>query len=128
MVDVRKGQTSFPIAPKEFHARYQEHFFDPAFDKERDAIDRLEEIAWQNYLKNRKAPRTTKAGPGFADPEYELSDQWRETRNVLIGCSLSLARLGMTAVAREKSPRASVSFRRLRRRCAVKGWRSTGWT
>ena len=84
MVDVRKGQTSFPMTREEFHARYQQFYFDPDFDDERDAIGRLEEIAWQNYLKSRKAPRTTKAGPGFADPEYKLSDEWRATRDALL--------------------------------------------
>jgi multimeric flavodoxin WrbA len=84
MVDVRKGQTSFPIKREEFHARYQRLFFDPTFDSERGAIARLEEIAWQNYLNSRKAPRTANAGPGFADPEYKLSDEWRKTRDSLI--------------------------------------------
>lgn len=68
----------------EFRAHYQRLFFDPAFDAEREAIARLEEIAWQNYLKSRKAPRTTQAGPGFADPEYKLSDEWRKTRDALL--------------------------------------------
>ena len=84
MVDVRKGQTSFPMKREEFHARYQELYYDPSFEAEREAIARLEEIAWRNYLQSRKAPRTTKAGPGFADPEYKLSDEWRKTRDALI--------------------------------------------
>jgi multimeric flavodoxin WrbA len=84
MVDVRKGQTSFPMTREEFHARYRQLFFDPNFDPEREAITRLAEIAWQNYLKSRKAPRTAKAGPGFADPEYKLSDEWRGTHDALI--------------------------------------------
>ena len=84
MVDVRKGQTSFPMKREEFHARYQELYYDPSFDGEREAIARLEEIAWRNYLQSRKAPRTTKAGPGFADPDYKLSDEWRATRDALI--------------------------------------------
>ena len=84
MVDVRKGQTSFPMKREEFHTRYRALFYDPTFDAEREAIARLEEIAWQNYLQARKAPRTTKAGPGFADPDYKLSDEWRKTRDALI--------------------------------------------
>jgi hypothetical protein len=84
MVEIRKGQTSFPMKREEFRARYREHFYDPSFDTEREAIARLEEIAWQNYLQTRKAPLTTKAGPGFADPEYKLSDEWRKTRDTLI--------------------------------------------
>ena len=33
---------------------------------------------------DRKAPRTAKAGPGFADPDFELSVEWLETRDKLI--------------------------------------------
>ena len=60
-----------------FRARFEAAFFDPSFDAERDAIERLGEIAWHNYCEGRKAPHTRKAGAGFADPDYELSDEWR---------------------------------------------------
>jgi multimeric flavodoxin WrbA len=66
-----------------FHAHFQRSFFDPAFDAEREAIARLEQIAWDGYSKGRKAPRTEKAGPGFADPAYDLSVEWRQTRDAL---------------------------------------------
>lgn len=69
---------------EEFHARYQALYFDQTFDGERDAIARLEDIAWQNYLQSRKAPRTTKAGTGFEDPGYKLSDEWRATHDALL--------------------------------------------
>ena len=41
-------------------------------------VDRLVEVAWQGYDKGRKAPRTQKAGPGYADPDYDLSVEWIE--------------------------------------------------
>jgi multimeric flavodoxin WrbA len=85
MTQTRKGQApAFPMPREEFGARFRRNFFDPAFEKESEAIARLEAIAWDAYEKDRKAPRTTKAGPGFADPEYKLSDEWRATRNRLI--------------------------------------------
>ena len=56
---------------------------DPAFDREREALARIEVIAWQAYEQSRKAPRTHKAGPGFADPDYDLSDEWRATHERL---------------------------------------------
>ena len=59
-------------------------FFDPAFEREADALARLEEIAWQAYHEGRKAPRTSKAGPGFHDPDYDLSIEWRQTRDRLL--------------------------------------------
>ncbi len=49
---------------------------DPAFQAEEKALSRVEQIAWEAYQEGRKAPRTRKAGPGYADPEYELSIDW----------------------------------------------------
>jgi multimeric flavodoxin WrbA len=81
---VRKGQAPAPIQRAEFTVRFRQAFFDPAYQQEEAALARIEEIAWQAYQEGRKAPRTQKAGPGFADPDYELSIQWRETRDRLI--------------------------------------------
>lgn len=53
-----------------------ESFMDPAFQAEEKALSRVEQIAWEAYQEGRKAPRTRKAGPGYADPEYELSIDW----------------------------------------------------
>jgi len=85
MTKPRTGQAPrWPITREEFHERFQQKFYDPAFEKEKDAIARIEVIAWQAYKDDRKAPRTAKAGPGFADPKYELSVEWRETRDRLV--------------------------------------------
>jgi len=67
------------LSREAFGERFRQSFYDPAFRAADDAIARLEAIAWDSYEKDRKAPVTAKAGPGFADPEYELSVQWRET-------------------------------------------------
>jgi multimeric flavodoxin WrbA len=85
MTQPRKGQApAFPMSREEFGERFRRNFFDPAFDAERESIARLEAIAWDSYEKDRKAPRTAKAGPGFADPDYDLSVEWRATRDKLI--------------------------------------------
>ena len=84
MTDVRKGQAPDWLPREEFRKRFMESFYDPAFDKEKEAIARLEEIAWEGYKEERKAPRTVKAGPGFARPDYDLSAQWVETRDRLL--------------------------------------------
>jgi len=81
--DVRKGEAPPPHDRATFSRRFREAFFDPAFDVERAAIDRLEAIAWQAYEQGNKAPRTRKAGPGFADPDYDLSVEWYEAREKL---------------------------------------------
>lgn len=83
MIEVRKGQAPAQLERDEFGVRFRGSFIDPAFDIERDAIARLEEIAWEAYREGRKTPHTHKAGPGYADPEYELSVEWRATKERL---------------------------------------------
>src|SRR5256714_663272 len=77
---VRTGQGSTRLSKEEFQRRWKERFYDPAFDPERDNIDHLAEIAWDAYDDHRKSPRTRKAGPEFADPEFELALEWLEAR------------------------------------------------
>ncbi len=74
---VLEGQVADYVTREEFRRRFEANFFDPAFAKERDAIRRLEAIAWDGYKEARKAPVTQKAGKGFADPDYDLSVEWK---------------------------------------------------
>lgn len=83
MTKVRKGQAPAPVAREAFHQRFMQVFFDPAYQGDADALARLEQIAWEAYDEGRKAPITQKAGPGFADPDYDLSVEWRATRDKL---------------------------------------------
>ncbi|MFS8978468.1 flavodoxin family protein [Cupriavidus necator] len=75
--DVRKGQVTSPLPRETFRERFLARFTDPAYRQEDAALDRLERIAWDAYQEGRKAPLKHKAGPGYADPDYELSDEWR---------------------------------------------------
>ena len=77
---VRTGQSKGKLTRDEFRARYLQGFHDPHFDAEREAITRLEAIAWKNYEDSRKAPITQKAGPDFEDPSYDLSVDWLTAR------------------------------------------------
>jgi len=61
MTEVRKGQAPKAMARSEFALRFRAPFSDPAFEPARDAISRLEEIAWRAYSEGRKAPVTRKA-------------------------------------------------------------------
>lgn len=79
-MSVRKGQWAGYLTREEFGRRFRHGFFDPAFEVEAEAIARLEQIAWAAYREGRKSPRVQKAGPGFADPDFELSIEWLETR------------------------------------------------
>jgi multimeric flavodoxin WrbA len=81
--EVRKGQFSGMLGRDAFGRRFRQRFADPAFDFERDALHRIEVVAWDAYQQSRKSPRAHPAGPGFADPQHELSDEWRETHERL---------------------------------------------
>ena len=93
MTSVRKGQAPAKLGRDEFHLHFRRAYYDPAYDKVADALDAIEEVAWDAYSKGRKAPRTVKAGPGFADPDYDLSIEWKEARDRLLA-----------AEARQKDP------------------------
>jgi multimeric flavodoxin WrbA len=76
-IDVRKGQVTEKMSRDAFRARFMARFYDPAFRGEDEALARLENIAWDAYSQARKSPVNEKAGPGFADPGYDLSVEWR---------------------------------------------------
>jgi hypothetical protein len=39
-------------------------------------LQAIVETAWRAYSAGRKAPHTRKGGHGFADPEYEIANDW----------------------------------------------------
>ncbi|MGJ4727921.1 flavodoxin family protein [Luteimonas sp. SDU101] len=89
----RKGQPDPQLSREEFERRYRAAFRDPAFDPLRAAIDQLAAVAWDAYREGRKAPHTRAAGPGFHDPDYALSDEWRAAHEAI-----------QDAQARQRSP------------------------
>ncbi|HBZ06675.1 flavodoxin family protein [Massilia sp.] len=93
MTTVRKGQAGPRLEREAFHRKFIDQFFDPAFEAVADQLAAVEEVAWQAYHDKRKAPRTVKAGPGFADPDYDLSIEWKEAHERL-----------RAAEARQKDP------------------------
>ncbi|WP_394842819.1 flavodoxin family protein [Pendulispora brunnea] len=80
MTEIRKGQAPPKLERAEFRRRFRAKFADPEFEAARSSIDTLEEIAWRAYRGSRKSPRTRVAGPGYADPTYELSVDWLEAK------------------------------------------------
>ena len=84
MIDIRKGQAPPQLTRAEFGARFRSSFIDPAFRAEDQSIARLEEIAWIAYSEGRKAPFTRKAGPGYVDPDYDLSTEWLGTKQRIV--------------------------------------------
>ncbi|AEG91105.1 flavodoxin family protein [Ramlibacter tataouinensis] len=88
----RTGQAPPQIDRERFHQRFMQAFHDPAYQAEAPAITRLEAIAWEAYQQGRKAPVTEKAGPGFADPGYDLSVEWRRARDRIAAAQARQAR------------------------------------
>ncbi len=84
-VRVVTGMPDVSLSKEVFAERFKAHFNDPAFDTAQGDIDRLIEIAWKSYSDSNKSPRTRKAGPGFADPGYDLSLDWLKAREGIIG-------------------------------------------
>lgn len=82
-ITVVSGQARDKLPRQEFRMRFMQRFYDPTFQTEQDALTRLEAIAWDNYQNSRKAPITEKAGPGYADPDYDLSVEWKAARRRL---------------------------------------------
>jgi multimeric flavodoxin WrbA len=84
---IRKGQGPPQLSRVEFERRMRRHFADPVFERDDDALARIVAGAWDGYANSRKSPRTRKAGPGFADPEYELSIDWIEAQAAILAAS-----------------------------------------
>ena len=82
-ISIRTGQAPAPLTRAQFQERFLVRFYDPAFEGEHEAIARLEAIAWDALQAGRKSPVTRPAGNGFADPAYEVSVQWLDTRERL---------------------------------------------
>jgi len=80
-IRIRTGQAPPALTRAAFAERFAESFADPQFDAERAALGRVAEIAWRNYAAGRKAPRTRKAGRGFANPDHDLSVDWLDARD-----------------------------------------------
>jgi len=94
MTDVRTGQADTPLSREEFHERFQARWVDPAYRVEREAIARLEQIAWEALKEGRKAPVRRPAGFGFADPAYETSVEWLDTHQRLKAAQLNWTKPG----------------------------------
>jgi multimeric flavodoxin WrbA len=83
MVNIRKEMPDVQLTKEQFKERFRQRFADPAFAPLQAEIDRLADVAWGAYDDSRKAPRTRRAGPGFADPDYALSVEWIEASRQL---------------------------------------------
>jgi multimeric flavodoxin WrbA len=72
----RTGTPDPALDEAAFKARYRQQFTDPAFRVLDADIERIAQAAWDGYSNHRKSPITAKAGPGYADRDYDLSVEW----------------------------------------------------
>jgi multimeric flavodoxin WrbA len=82
-IDVRTGMPAVKLNRDEFERRYRSRFKDPAFAPLQREISAVMDAAWDAYSNSRKSPVTRKAGPGFADPDYDLSVDWLAARDAI---------------------------------------------
>lgn len=89
MTKPRKGQFGGMLSREEFRLRFHGAFGHPGFEKVQQALAQVEDVAWELYIHHKKPGRTHKAGPEFADPDYQLSVEWKETRDRLLAAEAS---------------------------------------
>ncbi len=77
------GMPSVELDRAEFERRFRRRHVDPAFETVEGELTAVIDAAWEAYSAYRKSPRTRKAGPGYADPDYDLSTDWLATRAAL---------------------------------------------
>jgi multimeric flavodoxin WrbA len=82
-VTPRKGMPDPQLDEATFRDRFLSQFKDPAFEPLRAELDKVVGAAWDGYANGRKAPHTRKAGPEFADPDYDLSIDWLTARDAI---------------------------------------------
>src|SRR6188472_2674984 len=82
---VVKEMPSVELDRQEFERRFRARFQDPCFENVDADLEAVIDAAWSSYSANHKAPRTRKAGPEFADPNYDLSLDWLAARDAIRG-------------------------------------------
>lgn len=88
MVDTpepRKGMPPVKLDEAAFKLRFLSQYADPAFAPLQAELDRVADVAWDGYTNSRKSPRTRKAGPEFADPDYDLALDWIDAHEAIDG-------------------------------------------
>jgi multimeric flavodoxin WrbA len=76
----RTGMPSPQLTEATFRERFLSRYIDPAFGPLSAELDKIAGAAWDAYSNHRKSPITRKAGPGYADPSYDLAIDWLHTK------------------------------------------------
>src|SRR4051794_28599200 len=76
------------LTEPEFRKRFLSGFKGAAFERLGGELDKLVSAAWEAYETGDKSPLTRKAGPGFADPDYDLSLDWIAAHDAITAAQL----------------------------------------
>ena len=79
----RTGMPDTTLDEATFRERFLSTFADPAFEQAKAELDKVAGIAWDGYTNSRKSPVTEKAGPGYADPDFDLAIDWINARAMI---------------------------------------------
>lgn len=91
-LEPRKEMPSPRLGEEEFKRRFRSMFVDPAFASLTSELQLITDAAWDGYEHSRKAPHMRKAGPGYADPDYDLAVDWIEARAAIVRAEAEHAR------------------------------------
>jgi multimeric flavodoxin WrbA len=80
---VRKGMPPRQLERPTFEQRFKSAFADPVFAPFQRELQAITDAAWDAYDDGRKAPVTRKAGPGFADPDYDIAVDWMNAHDAI---------------------------------------------
>ena len=80
---VVKENPSAELDRTEFERRFRARHADPLFEPIERELGAVLDAAWRSYSDYHKAARTRKAGPEFADPNYDLSLDWLAARDAI---------------------------------------------
>jgi hypothetical protein len=83
VTDVRKGQGDVELTREQFEQRLRARCSDPEFASVSGAIGAIADVAWRACDEDDKSPSTRNAGPGFADPDFELPVEWLDAREAI---------------------------------------------
>jgi len=72
----RTGMPSPELSEDQFRERFLSAYIDPEFQALAVELEKIVAAAWDAYRNARKSPLTRKAGPGYADPDYALAEDW----------------------------------------------------
>lgn len=77
---VRRQTEWTPLTKAQYRERFFARFYDPVYEAVRPELEKVFEKVWDSYIVYRKSPRLAPAGPGYAEPAFQVAVEWLEAR------------------------------------------------